>query len=74
VTLDDDQIGWREAARRDREYYEQVEHDEWLAQRDCESVEAAEAHWQRVFAADPRPDVHYDEPSSLDRAQRFPHD
>jgi hypothetical protein len=74
VTLDDDGITWQEMARRDAEHYDAVLEAEWRERELTESPEAIEAHWQRVFAADPRPDVTYDEPSSLDRTARFPHD
>lgn len=44
---------WREMARRDADFYDAVEHQEWLTLEACESVEATEAHWQRVFALMP---------------------
>jgi hypothetical protein len=74
MTLDDEQIPWREMARRDQEYYDSVLRQEWLDREACESVEARETYWRGVFAQDPYPDTHYDEPSSLDRRARFPHD
>lgn len=74
MTLDDEQLTWREQALRDRAYYDEVEHQEWLVQQACESPEARETYWAHVFATDPQPDVHYDEPTSLHRSCRGPHD
>jgi hypothetical protein len=49
MTLDDEQVPWREALRRDRERDwadRKAAHDE---QKLTESVEAMEAHWRGVF-------------------------
>ena len=73
MTLDDDHT-WKEQARRDEAYYDEVLRLEWLDREACESIEAMEAHWAGVFAKDPHPDVWYDRPAFLDRAQRGPHD
>ena len=51
MTLDDDRVGWREAARREEEHYRNEARREWEERNLLESVEAMEAHWRGVFRA-----------------------
>ena len=73
MTLDDD-ITWREQARRDKEHDDARARAEWEERELTESIEAEESKWRGIFAADPYSEVHYAEPSWLDRSARGPHD
>jgi len=73
MTLDDDRLA---ALRADQERDDADARAEWEERCLVESIEAEEAHWEGVMRAQPESmrNVHYDEPSVLDRAARFPHD